>query len=233
MNPLPADYEPAVQPLHFPAMRKSSCRAPARYPILDYPSRRYATPTPIVSNWCGGYTPRMFLTTHAAAGIALSRVVDDPLTLFGLAVASHFVMDFIPHGDENLYHDNEWKIQKRYRRALSITAVDLTLLTLLVLWAVTRAEAPGGGLLMVGILGSLIPDLLTFFFPVIHERMSWLWLVRWIYALTKPTGLRYVARAQDWLHQTLHHNVIRSDVPLVIGVATQIGLVVALLALVP
>ncbi len=86
--------------------------------------------------------------------------------------------------------------------------------------------------MLVGILGSLIPDLLTFFFPIIHARLSWLWLVRWIYAATKPTGLRYLVRGQDWLHQAFHHQLIRSDVPVTVGVATQIGLIVALLMLV-
>ena len=47
----------------------------------------------------------MFLTTHAAAGIAISHYVHNPWAVFALSFASHFVLDFIPHGDENLYGD--------------------------------------------------------------------------------------------------------------------------------
>ncbi len=167
----------------------------------------------------------MFLTTHAAAGIALSRVTNDPLAVFGLAFASHFVLDFIPHGDEHLYHDEEWKVQKRYRRVVLINTLDVLGLLGLTLWAIGQHPAGTTNLLVIAILGAVLPDFLSYLFPVIHERFSWLFLVRWLYAITKPTGLRYVVRTQNWFHNLLHHEIIRRDIPLSVGIMMQLVLI--------
>ncbi len=173
----------------------------------------------------------MFLTTHAAAGIAISQYVNDPVAVFALSFGSHFVLDFIPHGDEHLYHDEEWKVQKRYKRAALINAVDLGALVGLTFWAVTQNSLPHGPTLTIGILGAILPDFLSFFFPVIHQRFSWLFLMRWLYAITKPTGIRYLVRGQNWLHRVLHHELIRRDISLRTGIALQILVVAGLLFL--
>ncbi|MBI2984885.1 MAG: hypothetical protein HYY50_04665 [Candidatus Kerfeldbacteria bacterium] len=174
----------------------------------------------------------MFLTTHAAAGLAISRIVNDPLAVFSLSFASHFVLDFIPHGDEHLYGDYLQPSPHRFRRAVAVNAVDLIALIGLAVWAVRQPLSPSTQLMLIGILGSIVPDFLSHFFPLLHQRLSWLFLVRWIYAATKPTGLRYVVRGQDWLHRISHHRIIRTDVPLTVGVVMQIGLVAAFFALV-
>lgn len=171
----------------------------------------------------------MFLTTHAAAGLLISTRVDDPLTVFSLAFASHFVLDFIPHGDEDLYHDEEWMALKKFRRAVNINAVDLIGLSVIIIWAAYHPGVATSRNMLIGILGGVLPDFLSFLFPVIHERMSWLFLVRWMYRLTKPTGLRYLVRGQDWLHNLLHHEVIRRDIPFQAGLAMQLILVVVCL----
>ncbi len=173
----------------------------------------------------------MFLTTHAAAGIAISHYVHDPLAVFSLSFASHFVLDFIPHGDETLYHDHEWRVQKQYRRVALINAADLGALVGLTMWAATRSQAVNGNLLTIGILGAILPDFLSYFFPIIHQRFRWLWLVRWLYAATKPTGIRYLVRVQNWIHNLLHHEIIRRDVPFMVGLTVQATLIVALLKL--
>lgn len=173
----------------------------------------------------------MFLTTHAAAGILISGYLDSPWQVFGLAFASHFVMDFIPHGDEHLYHDEEWKILKRYRRAVIVNALDLTGLFLLTIWSIHSTIDTRGSLMTIGILGSVLPDLVSYLFPVIHERLSWLFLIRWLYRLTKPTGLRYVARTQNWIHNLLHHDLIHKDIPFSAGLIMQAVLVIVMLGL--
>lgn len=179
-----------------------------------------------LSRWLAvGYTVSMFLTTHAAVGIAISQHTGSPLAAFSWAFASHFVLDFIPHGDEELYHDDEWKVRHRYRRVAIINGIDVVCLLALTLWAVHKTEQLPTSFMAIGILGSILPDFLEFLFPVIHQRFSWLRLVRWMYAITKPTGLRYLVRAQNWTHNLLHHKIIRSDVPFVVGLVEQIVLV--------
>lgn len=171
----------------------------------------------------------MFLTTHAAAGILISHYVPGAWPVFGTSVASHFVMDFIPHGDEELYHDQEWMIMKKYKRVVIINAIDLAGLLALVFWAINHAAAPNGHLMVIGVLGSVLPDVVSYFFPVIHEKLSWLFLIRWFYSLTKPTGLRYVVRFQNWVHNLLHHEIITKDISFKAGLTLQAVLVVVML----
>ena len=167
----------------------------------------------------------MFLTTHAAAGVLISHYVKNPYEVFGLAFASHFVLDFIPHGDESLYHDDEWKILKKFKWPIIINLFDLAGLLAVIFYAINHPGDTTGRLMVVGIIGSILPDFLSYLFPVLHEKMSWLFLMRWLYKLTKPTGLRYLIRAQNWIHNLLHHEIIRRDIPFWAGLATQLGLI--------
>ncbi len=171
----------------------------------------------------------MFLTTHAAAGIFLSQQFDNPSLVFATSFASHFILDFIPHGDEHLYHDHEWKILKKFKRPIIINSIDLLGLVAIIIWAMYQPGDTTGRLMMVGIVGSILPDFLSYLFPVLHQRLSWLWLVRWLYGLTKPTGLRYFVRGQDWIHNLLHHEIIRSDVSLRTGLIVQVLLIITFL----
>ncbi len=172
----------------------------------------------------------MFLTTHAAAGIFIAQHVHNPLAVFGLSFASHFGLDFIPHGDEELYHDEEWKILKKFKRPILVNLFDLLGLVGLIFWTINQPGETTSRLMTIGIIGGILPDFLSFLFPVIHQRLSWLWLVRWLYKLTKPTGLRYFVRGQDWMHNLLHHEIFRRDLPFWAGLTMQIILVAAVMA---
>lgn len=172
----------------------------------------------------------MFLTTHAAAGILLSRHIDGSWAVFGLSFLSHFIMDFIPHGDSELYRDGEWKEQRRYRWALFVNTVDVVCLIGLILWSFAFVPDIDQRLLFLGILGAIIPDFLSHLFPVIHERFSWLWFIRWVYRLSKPTGVRYLVRFQDWFHHLIHHDIFHRDISFRSGLTMQIVLTIVLLA---
>jgi len=41
----------------------------------------------------------MILTTHILTGALLGREINNPYAVAGLALASHFVLDLLPHGD--------------------------------------------------------------------------------------------------------------------------------------
>lgn len=174
----------------------------------------------------------MFLTTHAAAGLFLSQQFDNPYLVFGTSFLSHFLLDFIPHGDENLYGNYTLPGHRQYRRAVFVNLVDVTALVGLTLWSIGQQDLPNTSLMMIGILGSILPDFLNHFFPIVHQRLSWLWLVRWLYAMTKPMGLRYFVRTQNWIHHALHHEIIRSDVSFRTGFIIQSLFIIGLLGLI-
>jgi hypothetical protein len=49
----------------------------------------------------------MFLTVHSAAGIAIAQYTGNPLLAFSLGFISHFILDMIPHGDQELADNNQ------------------------------------------------------------------------------------------------------------------------------
>lgn len=153
------------------------------------------------------------------------------MAVFGLSFLSHFVLDFIPHGDEEIYHDQEWKVERRFKRVVLINLIDVLGVILLTIWAINAHTAVDRSLLLLGILGSILPDFLSHLFPVLHEKLSWLFVVRWVYAVTKPTGVRYMVRLQDWIHDKLHHDVFRRDIPFTAGLVMQMFLTAGLLVL--
>ncbi len=171
----------------------------------------------------------MFLTTHASAGIFIAQHIHNPMAVFGLSFASHFILDFIPHGDEGLYGHYLEPGKHRYRRAIIVNIFDVAGLIGFSLWAAQRADIAQSHLLLIGVLGSILPDFLSHFFPILHQRLNWLFFIRWLYSLTKPTGVRYLVRAQNWLHRVLHHEIVRRDIPFWAGMSSQIILSAVLL----
>lgn len=172
----------------------------------------------------------MLLTPHAAAGIAISQHVHNPLAVLGLSILSHFVLDLVPHGDQKIFGGNNNE-PYRWKPILTVEIIDIAILIAIVAWMAGQPLNTSTYLMTFGVLGGVLPDLLSSFFPVLHARMSWLWLVRWIYRLTKPTGLRYFARGHNWLHNVFHHRLIHRDITFGQGLVLQTVAVVVFLLL--
>lgn len=148
----------------------------------------------------------MYLTTHAAVGVIISQHVDKPLPILIYSFLSHFILDFIPHGDEGL---ENWMREKKKRIAV-VAGIDLVLLAALVmtLYGSDRLDL-NRELASAGIIGAILPDLLTFAYPAIHERLNWFFLVRWIKRSLKAARvspiLGFLNRRQDRLHFFIHN----------------------------
>lgn len=67
----------------------------------------------------------MFLTAHTSAAILIASKTSNPILGFILGLLSHFVLDFIPHGEGGLFNDkNKTKEQALFSIA-KIAAIDL------------------------------------------------------------------------------------------------------------
>lgn len=164
----------------------------------------------------------MLLTTHAAAGIAISQHLHNPLAVLGLAILSHFVLDFVPHGDQKIM--GGYNSPRRWKPTLVISAIDVVVLVALIFWLAGQPLNTSTYLMMIGVLGGVLPDLLSNFFPLIHERMSWLWLIRWLDGIFHRTGLKFFTRQLNWIHVMFHHRFRTRDVSFKVGLAMQIVL---------
>lgn len=102
----------------------------------------------------------MTLTTHAAIGAAIGSAVGNPVLGFALGAASHFLVDMIPHGDNQLA--DLFRIHKKRRKlAVAYVMVDAVIAMYMVM-AVFLVRTDGTHLAFAAaISGSILPDLLV------------------------------------------------------------------------
>ncbi len=100
----------------------------------------------------------MTLTTHAAIGAALGSCIGNPLLGFALALASHFLVDIIPHGDNKLA--DSYRVLRKKRAGMAYVTLDAaTAIIFLMLILPTQAEHTTGSLAFSSaVIGSVLPD---------------------------------------------------------------------------
>ena len=90
----------------------------------------------------------MLLTNHVLSGALIGALARRPLPAFALGVASHFVLDAVPHW-------GEWGSQRRFLRV----AVPDGLISLATMGAIAAATPADRRLaVLVGMSGAVLPD---------------------------------------------------------------------------
>jgi len=115
----------------------------------------------------------MFLTVHAVAGEVLAQSTTSPLTAFIIGFVSHFFVDALPHGDENIA---EPKREKYIHLLVGLALVDLCLMLTVqgaLIWAgiVPFTLAP-----FAAAFGAMLPDGLQAPFFILKNPPA---LLRW------------------------------------------------------
>ncbi len=115
----------------------------------------------------------MFITTHALLGALIGeQVASHPALAFGLGLISHFLADIIPHGDSNLYKG--YVSGSKVKRAVAYVTVDALVAMLFVLGLFNTGFNEHRLAISLGILGSVLPDLLVAVYQLFHvERLRW------------------------------------------------------------
>lgn len=144
----------------------------------------------------------MFLATHAAAGALISQQVNSPTLAFFISILAHFVMDFIPHGDQTLYQ--EWLPNKR-RRAILFSGIDLLVTAGMVILLFENTDPARVKVFSAAIAGSLFPDLLSNAFPFIHQTFREVVIFRPLKILRSKVFLLHpLLKQHNWLHEKFH-----------------------------
>lgn len=94
----------------------------------------------------------MLTTPHATAGAALGALIGNPLYVVPAAIASHFLLDTVPHWQETLAPYTPTR--KTYVRAPLDFVLAVSLTALIAHWAPDRSSAVWLGALMAN-----VPDL--------------------------------------------------------------------------
>lgn len=155
----------------------------------------------------------MFLMTHTAAGMFLGALMPHPVAAFTAGVASHALLDMIPHEHEDDlildYPGTSGSSNGSIRRRVFVSSFDLAIAILLILssWFLSLRGQNQSGLfigMMSGITGGLLPDFIIVITFFMNNRF-----LRWYFDL----------------HNKIHFVISRLSVPRTVSVAYQFGLV--------
>lgn len=102
----------------------------------------------------------MTLTTHAALGALIGVSIGNPILGFFLGLTSHFLVDIIPHGDNNMA--DRYRVHKKKRAPMAYVTVDAAL-AVIFLMVVSNSPAIESNNLTFSmtVIGSILPDLLV------------------------------------------------------------------------
>lgn len=110
----------------------------------------------------------MTLTTHAAIGAAIGTFVASPLEGFMLGAVSHFLVDMIPHGDNQLA--DLFRVHKKKKLAVAYVTTDAAIAILFVLSIFAMKSGSANVALSAAIAGSILPDLLVGLFEALKLK---------------------------------------------------------------
>ena len=153
----------------------------------------------------------MFLTIHAASGIYLGSQIINPWLAFLIGFISHWLLDFIPHGDEKIIDRTKYTEQQLKWKLFYGASID-TLGIIILFYSLTSLNViiltPG---VLWGMLGAVAPDYLWGLHKVTHIRV-----------------LKPIHKIHNWFHLKIQNNL-----PFKLGSVIQLAtLIIFLLAII-
>ena len=114
----------------------------------------------------------MFITIHAAVGIALTQNVISPLLGGIVGFVSHLVLDTIPHGDDVLGDRLRAKNWSRLKLGLIFGLPDLAIWSAGLAWYLVTQHPIYSTVVIATACGAILPDLLW----GLATFVPWRWL---------------------------------------------------------
>lgn len=101
----------------------------------------------------------MYLTVHGTTAMLITKIIPNPFLAFLLSLLSHFVLDFIPHGDEHLLkkHFTRGQVMRRVLGAATLDGIILLGFVSIFLWVGPTISLTT---FFWSLVGALIPDIL-------------------------------------------------------------------------
>ncbi len=144
----------------------------------------------------------MYLTAHSSAGVLIAAKFVNPWLAFVLGFLSHYVLDMIPHGEENIFDKKYHRIN--YRSLIKALTIDFIILILYIYFIMTKLEV-NQITLLAAVFGTVLPDLIWGF-----------------YYLTKWKILKWPTKMHNYLHMLIKHRQLPLSYGLVIQSLTLI-----------
>ncbi len=100
----------------------------------------------------------MYSAVHSSAGLFIARAIPNPILGIAAAIASHYLLDAIPHGDTGF---GDWMMsQNASQRIAVVSMIDLGSAALMVSYLVATHPGQAAWYLIAGAIGGILPDLL-------------------------------------------------------------------------
>ncbi len=99
----------------------------------------------------------MFITPHTSFALWISTKVTDPILAFVFGLISHFILDMIPHGDDN-FGDHK-KGKEKFLYQVNVASIDAVLASALIYFYVISHPSINYWVLFGAVLGAWLPDL--------------------------------------------------------------------------
>lgn len=139
----------------------------------------------------------MILTTHALVGSSLTNLFpNNPMLGFGLAFASHYIIDTIPHKDYNIDHflDKDSKsfksVLNNLKSALGFLLIGADFLIGIILSVLIFARGERSLFITaLGICGGVLPDVLQFLYYKFKKK-PWLITQKIHYFFHSPNEMK-------------------------------------------
>ena len=111
----------------------------------------------------------MTTTTHTAIGTVIGLYILNPVLGFTIGLASHFLVDMIPHGDGDMRSEEERKLDKKNKGVFLYGTLDVLVAFFLLLVLVNVRDPEFILPLTMAIAGSVLPDFLV----GLHDATKW------------------------------------------------------------
>lgn len=106
----------------------------------------------------------MFMIIHALLGIIIASNFHSKILILILGILSHYLLDMIPHWDGDF--DREDFKKTGIPKVVKTTVVLHTINYLFIFWLIySLAEVPHGGLLILGVVAAILPDIANLVYP--------------------------------------------------------------------
>ncbi len=119
----------------------------------------------------------MTITTHAAMGAFIGKLTGNPVLAFFIGMASHFLVDMIPHGDSGLA-DNFRVHKVKRKQAVTYTLIDAIIAIFFILILANTKDINSMRTFTWGIVGAVLPDLIVGIYDVTKSP-----LLKWFYKM--------------------------------------------------
>jgi len=150
----------------------------------------------------------MLLSVHATVGAIIGENVNTPLLAFVLGFISHFILDVLPHGDEELVKAYRNDFKNRGMLYLIFFDIVSTIILMLLLFYFHKISL--GMTVIWGVIGGIAPDIMVAIYEITHKHFH------------------RTHKFHFWTHDKIGHH-LHWVMPLKLGLLIQLLLIYLLL----